>query len=125
MVSNATYPGLVSTPPARPSVFAPSTLAPVEIDLRRVFWVGIALWALALVVVAVATLAGATTGRAVPICVAGLLLGVLALGWEHRRSRRAAGLAALDALAPDGPGAPGRTDGPDESPRRPGEGDPS
>ncbi|HQY34092.1 DUF2530 domain-containing protein [Actinotalea sp.] len=109
----------MSTPPARPSVFAPSTLAPVEIDLRRVFRVGIALWTLALVVVAVATLTGVTTGRAVPICIAGLLLGGLALGWEHRRARRAAALEAREAPAA------GRTDGTDETPQRPGTADPA
>ena len=92
-MTNATYPGPVSTQPDRPSVFRRSTLAPVEVDLRRVFWVGIALWAAALVVVVVLTVTDDLTGRAVPICLTGLLLGGAALQWETRRARHEARLA--------------------------------
>jgi len=102
-VTNATYPGPVSTPPDRPSVFSPSTLAPVEVDLRRVFWVGIAVWAGALTVAGVLTLTGDLTGRAVAICITGLLLGGAALQWEHRRARHAARLAESTG----GPGTAG------------------
>lgn len=72
------------------SLLGPSALAPVEVNLRRVFVVGIGAWAVALVVVAALAVAGRTTPTDVATCAAGLALGGLALVWEHRHSRRAA-----------------------------------
>lgn len=66
----------------------PSALEPVEVDLRRVFLVGIAVWVVVLVGAVALTLAGVLEGRAVPIAAAGIGLGLLALLWERRRRRR-------------------------------------
>lgn len=69
-------------------LLAPSTLRPVELDLRRVFWVAIGLWAVALVVLGVAAVGGSVDGRTVAICATGFALGFAALAWERRRARR-------------------------------------
>ncbi|MBO1752200.1 DUF2530 domain-containing protein [Actinotalea sp. BY-33] len=66
----------------------PSTLAPVEIDLRLVFGIGMAMWAVALVVLLVVHAAGTTTGRGIPVCATGIALGALGVLWEQRRRRR-------------------------------------
>lgn len=71
-----------------PRLLAPSTLRPVELDLRRVFWVIIALWTVALVVLGVVGLVGSVEGRTVAICATGVGLGFAALLWERRHSRR-------------------------------------
>ncbi|WP_246169382.1 hypothetical protein [Actinotalea subterranea] len=82
-------------PDARParrtrlaSLAEPSSLTPVEIDLRIVFWIGIGAWFVALGVAAVLALQGEVTGRSVATCATGAGLGFLALLWEHRRRRR-------------------------------------
>jgi hypothetical protein len=72
----------------RPSLLDPSTLAPIELDLRRVFWVITGLWALALGVTAVIGLVGHIEGRTVTICATGFALGFAALGWERWRFRK-------------------------------------
>lgn len=76
-------------PPPAPGGFAgllePSTLAPVELDLRRVFWIGIALWGVALLVAAVLTATGRTEPRLLWICLTGIALGPVGLLWERRR----------------------------------------
>ncbi|MCL3861535.1 DUF2530 domain-containing protein [Actinotalea sp. K2] len=74
--------------PPRTSLLAPSALDPVEVDLRRVFGVGVGAWTVSLIVTGVLALTGATDGRGAAISLAGLLLGFVALGWEHRRRRR-------------------------------------
>lgn len=66
----------------------PSRIAPLHVDLRLVFWAGVGLWALALAVVGALALAGAETGRAGWICLAGFALGFLALDWERRHRDR-------------------------------------
>jgi hypothetical protein len=71
-----------------PRLLAPSTLRPVELDLRRVFWVIIALWAVALVALGGVGLVGSVEGRTVAICATGVALGFAALAWERRHSRR-------------------------------------
>lgn len=75
--------------PERPSLLDASTIAPVELDLRRVFWVITGLWAVALAVTAVIGLVGHIDGRTVGICATGFALGFAALGWErwHFRER--------------------------------------
>lgn len=75
--------------PERPSLLDASTIAPVELDLRRVFWVITGLWAVALAVTSVIGLAGHIEGRTVVICATGFALGFAALGWErwHFRDR--------------------------------------
>lgn len=60
----------------------------MAVDLRRVFVVGTALWALALVVSAVLVGAGVVDGRQVWVSGAGVALGFLALAWERRRRAR-------------------------------------
>ena len=81
----------------RPSLLEPSRLEPVELDLRRVFLVGIALWVVALGVTTGLTVWGDLEGRMPWICALGLVLGGMALLWEHRRRRREAAQAELDA----------------------------
>jgi hypothetical protein len=66
----------------------PSQIAPLRVDLRRVFWVGIGLWAVALAVVGVLAVTGTATGRAGWICLTGFALGFLALDWERRHRDR-------------------------------------
>ncbi|NTW42063.1 MAG: DUF2530 domain-containing protein [Cellulomonadaceae bacterium] len=80
-------------------MLAPSTLEPVPVDLSRVFWAGIGAWTVALVVCGILRLTGSIGERAVPICVAGLLLGVLGLVWDRRRSRRARAAATAPPTA--------------------------
>jgi hypothetical protein len=71
-----------------PRLLAPSTLRPVELDLRRVFWVIIALWTVALVAFGVIGLVSSVEGRTVAICATGVGLGLAALVWERRHSHR-------------------------------------
>ena len=80
------YPEGVSS---RPSLLAESTVAPVVLNLRRVFWVITGMWALALAVTAAIGLFGHIEGRVVAICATGFALGFAALGWErwHFRDR--------------------------------------
>ncbi len=66
----------------------PSKVAPLTVDLRRVIWVAIALWLVALLVVGAMTLGGVATGRGVWICVTGLALGFVGLDWERRHRGR-------------------------------------
>ncbi len=58
---------------------------PVKTDDRMVWIVGLAAWAIGLVVVAIVT----HQWPAVWACVAGLVLGVLGLGYTALRTRRA------------------------------------
>ncbi len=69
-------------------LLAPSTLRPFQLDLRRVFWVAIGLWVVALVVLGVAAVIGSVEGRTAAICATGLGLGFAALAWERRHARR-------------------------------------
>lgn len=66
----------------------PSKVAPLAVDLRRVIWVAIALWLVALLVVGGLTLGGVATGRGVWICATGFALGFVALDWERRHRAR-------------------------------------
>ena len=72
----------------RPSLLSPSRLQPLELDLRRVFWLGIALWAVALVVATALAATSLVSWRAVAICATGLVLGFLAVVWERRHQAR-------------------------------------
>lgn len=60
---------------------------PVDVDMRKVFLVGLALWVVALVVAVVLWLVGVVTTTPVWSCMAGVALGLVGLGWErvHRR----------------------------------------
>jgi len=59
--------------------------APVEVDMRRVFAVGIGLWAVALAVCAVLWRVGAAGTIPLWSCGAGLVLGLVGLLWERGR----------------------------------------
>lgn len=80
--------------PAPRGLLAPSTLRPVELDLRTVFWAITGCFAVALVVAVVVGLVGSVEGRTVAICATGVGLGLLAQGWvrwrEASQRRRAA-----------------------------------
>ncbi|MGN8245034.1 DUF2530 domain-containing protein [Cellulomonas soli] len=70
----------------REDLMNPSTQSPVDpvkVDLRHVVLVGMALWTVGLIVVGVLALTGRAPGQAVAVCVAGLVLGVLALLWTR------------------------------------------
>ena len=82
-----------STPSRTARLLRPSTLEPVEIDLRLVFGIGMALWAVALVVMVVVQATGTTTGRGIPVCATGIALGALGVLWEQRRRRRSSSSA--------------------------------
>lgn len=60
---------------------------PVEVDMRRVFVVGIVAWTVALVVTGVLWRLGAVGPVPVWSCVAGMALGVIGLVWERVRGR--------------------------------------
>jgi hypothetical protein len=70
-------------------LLAPSRLAPVELDLRRVLLAGIGLWLVAGAVCGVLAATGAVDVTAALICATGAALGVVGLGWDRRRRARA------------------------------------
>lgn len=61
---------------------------PVDVDMRRVLLVGLALWVAGLVVAVVLWRAGVITTTPVWSCVAGVALGFVALAWERTHRRR-------------------------------------
>lgn len=56
---------------------------PVRVDLRKVFGLGTALWAIALIVSLVLLCLDHNTISFVVLCTAGVIIGVLLLIWEH------------------------------------------
>lgn len=92
--------------PAAHGLLAPSTLRPVELDLRTVFWAITGGFALALVVFAVIGLTRSVEGRTVAICATGVGLGFLAQGWLRWRE---ASLRRRASAAPDVTGDAGPT----------------
>lgn len=69
----------------RPRLLEPSRLDPVDVDLARVTWVGIGLWAVALVVCAVLAGNDRLSPDWVWVCATGIVLGLLAIVWLRRR----------------------------------------
>lgn len=62
---------------------------PLQVDLRRTIVVGIGLWLVAIVVLAVLKIAfDADVAGKLIVCATGLGLGVVALLWEHTNRRR-------------------------------------
>lgn len=59
------------------------TPKPVRVDLRKVFTIGTALWALALVVCLILDAAGIGLDYVRTVCAAGTIIGVTLLVWEH------------------------------------------
>lgn len=86
--SNETAPRPRPTASPVATFLAESRLAPVELDLARVFLVGIGLWVVAGLVTGVLLALGHVDARPLVICGLGVALGLLALGWERRRRRR-------------------------------------
>ena len=62
---------------------------PVEVDMRKVFLVGLLLWVVALAVFTALRAAGVVGTTPVWTCTAGIVLGLVGLAWErvHRRRR--------------------------------------
>lgn len=56
---------------------------PVRVDLRIVFGIGTALWAIAAVICVIAAWMGANTLKACVVCVTGVIIGLLLLLWEY------------------------------------------
>ncbi|MCI1218072.1 DUF2530 domain-containing protein [Bifidobacterium crudilactis] len=56
---------------------------PIQVDLRKVFVIGTALWSLALVVAVILWLTGIETLGPALVCAAGVVIGLLLLGWER------------------------------------------
>lgn len=77
--------GVTRSSEPRPSLLQPSTLEPVHLDLRRVFWTGTAVWAVALAVASVLVLTGHLQGRAVGVCATGVALGLMGVVWARFR----------------------------------------
>lgn len=69
----------------RRQLLEPSRLAPVPVNLARVFLVGIGLWLVALALFGTIAVLGDGNGRAVATCAAGAVLGVIAVLWARRR----------------------------------------
>ena len=63
----------------------PSRIAPVPVDLRRVFLVGTGIWLVALVVASTLAAMGSVSMRTVVTCATGAGLGLLAFLWARRR----------------------------------------
>lgn len=77
--------GVTRSPEPRPSLLQPSTLEPVHLDLRRVFWTGTAIWAVALAVAALLVLTDRLPARAVGVCATGVALGLIGVVWAKFR----------------------------------------
>ncbi|PJM79403.1 DUF2530 domain-containing protein [Bifidobacterium scaligerum] len=56
---------------------------PVRVDLRKVFGIGTALWAMALVAALIVTLFDDRAESMVIMCASGVIIGLLMLVWEH------------------------------------------
>ncbi|NEG95177.1 DUF2530 domain-containing protein [Bifidobacterium sp. SMB2] len=56
---------------------------PAQVDLHRVFFLGTALWLVAAIVCLVLVLCGVNAVKSLIVCVAGMIIGVLLLTWEH------------------------------------------
>jgi hypothetical protein len=78
------YAGAVATR----RLLEPSRLAPVQVDLPRVFLVGTVLWLVALAVTGTLAAMGGVTTRTVLTCATGAGLGVLAILWARHRGPR-------------------------------------
>lgn len=72
-------------PTDRPSLLDESRLAPLELDLRRVFQVMTGLWAVALAVAVVLVATDRVDATVAWVCGTGVLLGFAALGWHRWR----------------------------------------
>lgn len=66
------------------SLFDPSEVDPLSVDLFRVAAVGTGIWALALAVTGVVALTVGAPGRLVATCAAGMVLGFVGMAWARR-----------------------------------------
>jgi Protein of unknown function (DUF2530) len=84
-----------SLPPVLEVILRPDRRRPnppaLDVDMRRVFLVGIALWLVGLVVTAVLWRAGSLSPTPVWTCAAGAALGGVGLAWERLRRRTGSG----------------------------------
>lgn len=56
---------------------------PVRVDLRKVFLIGTAVWMAALIVCAMLLALHVPALKELVVCVAGVLVGIILLIWEH------------------------------------------
>ncbi|KAB8300804.1 DUF2530 domain-containing protein [Bifidobacterium apri] len=56
---------------------------PVRVDLRKVFLIGTAAWTAALIVCAMLLALHVPALKELVVCVAGVLVGIILLVWEH------------------------------------------
>ncbi|MBT1177355.1 DUF2530 domain-containing protein [Bifidobacterium callimiconis] len=56
---------------------------PAQVDLHRVFFIGTTLWLIAGIICLILVLLGKHATGALIVCVAGMIIGVLLLIWEH------------------------------------------
>lgn len=83
MTGGCAYAGAMATR----RLLEPSRLAPVPVDLTRVFLVGTGLWLVALVVAGALAATGSVPTRTVVTCATGAGLGALAVLWARRRGQ--------------------------------------
>lgn len=76
----------------------------LRVDLRPVILVGMSLWAVALVVSVVLLLLDRATFELPASCAAGIVLGIIGLGWERRN--RSEYRTHLDESGDDAQGTP-------------------
>jgi hypothetical protein len=82
-----------SLPPVLEVILRPDRRRPdppaVDVDMRRVFLVGLGLWLAGLAVAAVLWRTGVISSTPVWSCLAGAALGLVGLAWDrvHRRHR--------------------------------------
>lgn len=60
---------------------------PLRVDLRPVILVGMSLWAVALIASIVLLVLGRATFELPATCGAGIVLGIIGLGWERRNRK--------------------------------------
>ncbi|MBT1167215.1 DUF2530 domain-containing protein [Bifidobacterium simiarum] len=56
---------------------------PAQVDLHKVFFIGTAIWLLLGIICLALVIAGRHMVSALVVCIAGMIIGILLLVWEH------------------------------------------